>query len=142
MRSLCSPRMRAPIAAALACTAVALISCGGEDEPQRPPGRVQEVSNAIEEFEKATAAKDYERICTELFSEAVRKQAGGKNCPKLLAQTSADVRRPTITVLRIEVEGNRARARVRTRAAGQEPVTETLEMVREDGSYRVSALSR
>ena len=135
--------MRPPIAAALLTAALLPIACGGDDdEPQRPPGRVQEVSNTIRAFEQATAKKDYDRICEEIFSEAVREQAGGKGCPKLLEQTSADVRSPRIRVLEIEIEGNRAKARVRTRSSGQEPVEETLELVREDGRYRVAALSR
>jgi hypothetical protein len=134
--------MRAPIAAALVTAALLPVSCGGDEEkPERPPARVQEVSNAIEAFEQATKRKDYDRICTELFSEAVREQAGGRNCPKVLEQTSANVRNPSIRVLKITIEGNRAKARVRTTAAGQEPVTETLELVREDGRYRVAALS-
>jgi limonene-1,2-epoxide hydrolase len=143
MRSLCSPRMRAPTVAAILTAALLPAGCGGgDDKPEKPPGRVQEVTDTINLFERATAHRDYDRICNDLFSEAVRRHAGGKRCPKLLAETSADVRRPHIDILKITIDGNRAKARVRTRASGQEAVTETLQLVREDGRYRVSALSR
>src|SRR4051812_17039156 len=102
MGSLCSPRMRAPIAAALLTAALLPAGCGGgDDKPSKPPARVQEISDTIKEFEKATAARDFERICTELFAQAVRQAAGGKNCPKLLANTSGGIRSPRIDILKI-----------------------------------------
>ena len=133
-----------PSAAALAaCAAAALASCslGGDDEPKPIAGAPKEVAAAIDDLERASRSRDWGTICDDLFSAAARDRAGGRDCERLLRETAGDVRRPEIRLLSIEVEENRARARVRTRSAGQAPVEDTVVLVRDRGEWRIEALT-
>jgi hypothetical protein len=76
-----------------------------------------------------------------VFSSTARKLAGGRDCPRLLREQARDVRRPEIRVESIEISGDRARARVRTRAAGQAVLEETIVLVREEDGWRIESLA-
>jgi hypothetical protein len=52
-----------------------------------------------------------------------------------------DVRNPTLQVLHVDLSGKRASALVRSTATGQPPSTDTLELVREKGGWRVGSLA-
>jgi len=95
----------------------------------------------VEQLDRATRAGDWRRICDRLFTAAARRRAGGRECAKGLRSAARDVRRPRIELVGIELRGRSARARVRTRAAGQAPVTEVLDLRLEDGRYRIQALA-
>lgn len=134
--------MRASAALAAAIL-IALAGCGEEESPEqrRQASRAaNEVAAVIAALERATARGEWRRICEELLSGAVRAQAGGRGCPEMLARTAGDVRRPRIRVEDVVVRRRRATVRVVTTAAGQAPVRETLELVREDGRWRIAAL--
>ena len=129
-------------AAAASLTLSLLAGCSGdEDEPRPITGPARQVAEAIEELERATARRDFRKVCAELFTPEVRRQAGGRECATLLARTAADVRRPQIDVERIEIEGDRAIASVVTRAAGQRAARDRIELVRRGGRYRIAALA-
>ncbi|MEJ7790176.1 MAG: hypothetical protein WKF29_09875 [Thermoleophilaceae bacterium] len=122
--------------------AVLLGGCaGGEKEapPEPATGAPKQVAEVIARLERAAAAKDYRTVCA-LLSSAARERAGGKRCEASLGEQGAGVREPTIRVLSIGIEADRATARVRTEAVGQAPVDETIELVREDGKYLIAAL--
>jgi len=113
---------------------------GGEEaQPKPAKGAPKQVADVIARFERAAAARDFATVC-ELFSTAARKRAGGERCQASLRSASTGVREPTIRILSIRIEAARASARVRTEAEGQAPVDETIELVREDGRYLISAL--
>jgi hypothetical protein len=96
----------------------------------------------VQQLERATAERDWATICTDLFTAAAREGAGGADCARLLGEAAADVRRPAIEIRGIRVEaGGRASVEVRTRAEGQQSVSDVLEMRREDGEWRVEALT-
>jgi hypothetical protein len=95
----------------------------------------------IEELERAIAAGEFDRICSELLSAEVRRQAGGGDCPAMLRRTSAGVKRPRIEVKEIRIQGAAAVVEVETAAEGQAPVADTIRLVREAGGYRISSLS-
>jgi hypothetical protein len=143
MPSLSSALMRASTATASALLAgLVFASCGGDDEPERLRGPAKEVAGVVRALERSVAAGDWRKICRDLFSEQVRRQAGGRECPAMLRRTAGGVRRPRIAVRRIEVEGNRARAEVTTRARGEGARNETIQLAREAGAFRISSLSR
>jgi hypothetical protein len=123
---------------------LALAACGGDDDDNQASAReaalAREVGRTIERLERATAKRDFKTICGELFSEPVRRQAGGRECASLLRRSAGDVRRPRIDVIRIDIKGDTATARVRTSARGQTPATDTIRLVREDGRFRISSL--
>jgi hypothetical protein len=121
--------------------AAGLGACGGDSGQEREISRTaREVGATIAALERATARHDYQTICRELFSRAVREQAGGLDCPRRLRRTAGGVRRPRIVVESIAIRGTRAEAEVRTVAAGQAPARDRIELVREGGRWRVAAL--
>ena len=122
--------------------ALAGCSLGGDDEPEPIAGGSQGRSPRRSTTSSGPAAsRDWGTICDDLFSAAARDRAGGRDCARLLRETAGDVRRPEIRLLSIELEEDRARARVRTRSAGQAPVEDTVVLVRERGEWRIEALT-
>jgi hypothetical protein len=115
--------------------------CGGGGDERDPSGLAREAAAVVEQLERAIARGDFERVCGELLSAEVRRQAGGGGCPAMLARTSAGVERPRIQVKRIEVHGADAAVEVVTSAAGQSRASDTIRLVREEGGYRISSLS-
>jgi hypothetical protein len=121
-----------------------IVACGGGDDGKPKPitGPAKDVAGVIQRLEKATARQDYATICDSLLAAATRKQAGGDQCPDVLGRRARGIRRPHIRIQAIEVQGDSAQARVRTTAAGQEPATNVIRLVREDGGFRVLSLGR
>ena len=134
--------MRPAGTAALCTLMVALAGCGGGDgDDDNAGGLAREASAVVEQLERSIAAGEFERICSELLSAEVRRQAGGGECPAMLARTSAGVKRPRIEVKEIRIEGATAAVDVVTVAEGQARVEDTIRLVREAGAYRISSLS-
>ena len=132
-----------PAGAAVLCTlAIALAGCGGGDgDGDDADALAREASAVVEQLERSSAAGEFERICSELLSAEVRRQAGGGDCPAMLERTSAGVKRPRIEVNEIRIEGATAAVDVVTVAEGQARVEDTIRLVREAGAYRISSLS-
>ena len=134
--------MRPGGTALLCALAIGLASCGGgDDEGDDAGGLAREAAAVVEQLERSIVAGEFERICSELLSAEVRRQAGGGDCPNQLERTSAGVRRPRIDVREIRIEGAEASVDVVTTAQGQDPVADTIRLVREAGAYRISSLS-
>jgi hypothetical protein len=134
-------RMRAAGTAALSALVIGLASCGGGDDDEATGGLAQEAAAVIQQLERSIRAGEYERICSELLSAEVRRQAGGGDCPAMLERTSAGVKRPRIEVEGIRIEGATAVVDVVTVAEGQDRVDGKIRLVREAGGYRISSLS-
>ena len=134
--------MRPAGTAALCALVIGLASCGGGDyDEQATGGLAQEAAAVVEQLERSIAAGEFERVCSELLSAEVRRQAGGGDCPAMLERTSAGVKRPRIEVKGIRIEGATAAVDVVTVAEGQARVEDTIRLVREAGAYRISSLS-
>jgi hypothetical protein len=131
----------ATVACSLALTGLAGCSLDGDEEPKPAAGAVRAVGETVERLERAIARGDWRTICEDMFTAAARRRAGGDGCPRLLRADARGLRGPRIRVLRIDVEGRRAEVRVRSRARGQQPLTDVLELRRERGAYRVESLS-
>jgi hypothetical protein len=117
-------------------------SLGADEEAPRASGPPARIAAVVHRLERATAERDWATICTNLFTAAARERAGGADCARLVGQAAADVRRPTIEIRGIRVEeGGRASVDVRTRAEGQQAITDVLELRSEDGEWRVEALT-
>lgn len=131
-------------ALSLLSVAVALAGCdsgGSEPDPEAVKGAPKQVASAVAALDAATRAGRYEEICKELFTRDARARAGGRDCAALLRSATEDVRRPRVRLLSIRVKGEEAEARVRTRAAGERAVDETIALRRERGRYRIASLS-
>jgi hypothetical protein len=117
--------------------------CGGGNDgrPKAISGSAKEVADTIQQLEKATAARNFTTVCERLLASATRKQAGGEQCPDVLDQRSRGVRRPRIRIMSIEVQGDKAQARVRTTAVGQASVPNIIRLVRENGRFRILSLN-
>ena len=134
--------MRAAVTVAACALVVALAGCGGdEEEEESASGLADEAAAVVEQLERSIVAGEFARICSELLSAEVRRQAGGGDCPAQLERTSAGVRRPRIEVTEIRIEGAEAAVDVVTTAQGQERAADTIKLVREAGGYRISSLS-
>jgi hypothetical protein len=131
-------RLPALAAAALvAVTALALPACGGEDQSEA-------VRGTLERFGRATAEKDYQTICDELFAPQLLTEVrqAGLPCEVALSRSSlAQAERPTLTVRSVSVDGDRASARIRTGAANQPASEDTVQLVRQDGAWRIVSLA-
>jgi hypothetical protein len=127
--------VRAIAAALLALTLLTTTACG------RSPER--DVRRTLEDFAQATARKDYQRLCDEIFStklvEQVRRQVP---CELALRNSSlGDARDPKLTIRSIQVEDDTATAKVATSAANQKPSEDTVKLVKEGDQWRIQALS-
>ena len=117
-------------------------SLGADEEAPRASGPPAQIAEVVHRLERATAERDWATICTDLFTAAARERAGGVDCARLLGEAAADVRRPEIEIRGIRVdERDRASVEVRTRAEGQQAVSDVLELRSEDGEWRVEALT-
>jgi hypothetical protein len=126
----------------LALLAATPLGCGGGGAEKRDPSRLaREAATVVEQLERAIARGEFERVCADLLSAEVRRQAGGGDCPAMLARTSAGVDHPSIRVRKIRIKGAAAIVDVETTAAGQARVTDTIRLVREAGRYRIASLS-
>ena len=115
-------------------------SLGGDDEPKPASGPTAQIAATVDRLERAVAARDYETICGQLFTAEARKRAGGAECERQLGSATEGVKKPSIEIEAIDVTGNRAAVKVRTKAAGQANVTDELRLRREGGRWLVEAL--
>jgi hypothetical protein len=126
-------RVRRPLVAVFL---LGLVGCGGG------PSDTERVHSAVEAFGRATAAKDYQRLCDRLLAPDLVEEveSSGLPCEVALRQGLGEVQAPTLTIGRIEVTGDRATADVRSAAAGEPPSRDTLQLVRVDDSWRIASL--
>ncbi len=115
---------------------LALAACGRRDDE----GEVRETLTA---FAEATARKDYQRLCDELFSEKlVAEVRRTVPCEVALRNSSlGDARSPKLEVRTVKVDGDTASAIVRSSAANQPPSEDTVRLVREGQGWRIAALA-
>lgn len=98
---------------------------------------------AVERFAGAVEARDYATVCDRLLDARLRErlQAVDLPCVAALRTGLGGVRDPRLTVENVVVVQDRARAAVRTVAAGQPPSEDVLSLVRQSGTWRISALA-
>jgi hypothetical protein len=116
-------------------------SLGADEEPPPVSGAAREIAALVRELERATARGDFATVCEELFTATARRRAGGEDCERLVRSSAGEVRAPRIQLRAVELRGSHARARVRTRAAGQALLDDVLELRRRRGEWRIAALA-
>jgi hypothetical protein len=122
----------------LVLAACALAGCGDSG-----PSDEQQIRSVLAQFERATAAGDYQTLCDDVFApkliEAVKQI--GLPCEVALQKGFENVRDPRLTVGAIAVDEDKATAEVRSSAAGEAPSQDTVELVRVGDGWRVASLS-
>jgi hypothetical protein len=125
-------------AVTIAVLSAALLAggCGGESDES-------EVRETLDAFAAATARKDYQRLCDELFSSALVEQVRREVPCELALRNSSlgDAREPKLEVKSVEIDGDTATAVVSTSAANQRPSEDTVRLVREKDGWRIQALA-
>ena len=136
-----SDSMLRPVRASLVAVftvAAGLAACGDSG-----PSDSEQVRATVEAFGQATAAKDYQRLCDELLAPRLiaKLEQVGLPCEVALQRGFEDVRSPTLTIGRIEVDDDSATAEVNSTAAGQPPSHDTLALQRVNGQWRIASLA-
>ena len=128
---------RAALAAAIVAAALAAAGCGGG------PSDEEQVRDTVTDLARATEAKDYQALCDRILAPRLIAEVKevGLPCEVALRQALGEVKEPRLTIGRITVDGERAKAEVRTSAAGQEPSQDVVELQRVDDKWRISALA-
>jgi hypothetical protein len=135
--------MRATISAVIAVICAALLVACGTSTSRKQQARqpAQKVADAITALQRDLGTRNYRDLCEQVFSSEARQQAGGVSCPQIVARESTGIRSPLIDVKGIDVNGHSATAKVVTSAVGQAAMPETIDLVWENGAWRVSALA-
>src|SRR4051812_11573790 len=115
---------------------IGLAACGRENQEDQ-------VRATLDRFAKATAAKDFQTLCDDLFAAKLVDQVNqALPCELALKNSSlGDAQKPALRVLSVKVDGDKATARVRSSAANQPPSEDTVGLIREDGQWRIISLS-
>jgi hypothetical protein len=114
-----------------------LVGCGDAG-----PTPEEQVRTTVSEFGRATAAKDYKTMCDRLLAPKLIEdvQQVGLPCEDALQKGLSGVREPRLTIGTVNIDGDSASAEVRTSAAGQKPSKDTLELVKINGTWKISSL--
>ena len=126
-----------PLRAISLLIVLALAAAGCGRSPER------DVRDTLNAFADATAKKDYQRLCDDIFSaklvEQVRRQVP---CEVALKNSSlGDAKDPKLEIKRITVDGNVANAVVSSSAANQRASEDTVRLVKEGEDWRIQALT-
>ena len=115
---------------------IALVGCGGG------PTDEEQVRDTVDAFSKATAAKDYDKLCKQLLAPKLLEQVeqAGLPCEVALSKGLGEVKDPKVTIGQITVNGDSATADIRTSAKGEEPSRDTLKLTRIGGRWRIASL--
>ena len=105
--------------ATAALLAPAGCSLGGDEEPPTVTGAAREIAEVVDQLERATVRRDWETVCSDLFTKAALERAGGADCERLMRSTAKGIERPQIRVRSIQVEAERATVQVRSSARGE-----------------------
>jgi hypothetical protein len=124
---------------ALVVVLCVVAGCGGDDEPSD----ADQVRATLVQFGKATSAHDYKTMCTKLLAPNLldKLREVGLGCEEALKQGLGDVKSPQLSVGKVTVNGDTANAEVRSSAEGQSPSTDTVQLRRVDGSWRIASLA-
>src|SRR3954468_18871694 len=127
----------AVVAVAAAAIVVAILS-GRQDTPS-VSGAAKDVVTTVRQVESARAGRDGAGICNRLYTTKARAAAGGPHCPSALAQSAGGLRDPRVKIVSVLVRGPAATVTVAASVNGKPPVTDSIQLQREDGQYRIAS---
>ena len=121
----------------VALVAVVVARVSGRQDTPRVSGDARAVVTTVMQFETALAGRDWAGICTRLYSARARAAAGGARCATNLAQSAGGLRDPRVRIVSVVVRGSAATVTVAASVNGKPPVTDAIQLVREDGRYKI-----
>ena len=123
---------------ALLALLVVLAGCG-----EKEPTPEEEVRTTLTSFSRATAAKDYQKLCDKLLAPSLIAEVKkiGLPCEIALQQGLGDVRQPRLIVGTVTVDGKKAVAEVQTSAEGEAPSKDSIELEQTDAGWRIASLA-
>lgn len=129
------------LAAALFGVVFGAVVSGGFSGGDTPAisGSPKDAVAVVESYSTALGRHDWPTICNRLYSAEARAAAGGSGCPARLAQAAGEVRQPELRILSVDVRGSQATVQVQASVNGGAALKNTIELVREGGSYRIVA---
>jgi hypothetical protein len=133
--------------ALVAALALLLAGCGADAEEGGGGGggapADQQVRAVVARFGVATRTKDYQEICDNLLSQDLvdKIEAIGLPCESALQRGLGDVRNPTLAINEVSIAGSRALVSIHTTATGQAPSDDALQVVREEGEWKIASLA-
>jgi hypothetical protein len=132
------------VVAALAVVGL-LSGCGADSEPAATtsaPSQDTAVRAVVAKFGIATQKKDYRQICEQLLSPELvaRIEDVGLPCEGAMKQGLGGVRSPTLQITDVSIDRSKALVSVHTTAAGQKPSDDALQLVLEDGGWKIASL--
>lgn len=128
----------------LCALAVGVAGCGGSprDSTKEFKGEEQKVAAAVEQIEKAARDDKPATVCDKLFTDArlAALKTQGTNCKTGVKEAFKDADSFDITVDDVTISGDSATAKV-TAGTGSNKKTETLELKREGGAWKIESLA-
>jgi hypothetical protein len=81
-------------------------------------------------------------LCDRILAPALVEKVTqvGLPCETALRRGLGRVKDPHLTIGRVQVDGDRAAAEIRTSAAGEQPSADTLKLVKVNGTWKISSL--
>ena len=118
--------------------ALVLAGCGDQG-----PTDEEQVRTTLSDFSKATAAKDYQRLCDKILAPSLIADLKkiGLPCEIALQQGLGDVRQPRLIVGDVKVKGKTATAQVKSSAEGEPPSSDTIELEHTDAGWQIASLA-
>lgn len=136
-------RARSPIL--IAGLALAIGGCGGGAGAGGDfEGEERQVAEAVEALQAAASRQETaDEVCRDSLSRALvaRLSTGGTECESEIRHAVADADLYDLQVSDVTVRGTAAEARVQT-AAGDQTTSATLQLVQEQGDWRVDGIRR
>jgi hypothetical protein len=124
---------------AVAAVAVLVARLSGSQDAPSVSGAAKDVVITVRQFESALAGRDWVGICNRLYTSKARAAAGGAHCPAALAQSAGGLRDPRVKILSVVVRGPAATVTVAASVNGKSPVTDAIQLQRENGQYRIAS---
>lgn len=118
-------------------TLAAVAGCGG-------PSPAEQVRATLAGFAHATAQRDYQALCDRYFAPRLVAQVedAGLPCEAAIRPEISSTVNPSLTIHGVQVDGDRATARVHTSADNQPPSDDTIALQRVRGEWRIVALAQ
>lgn len=129
------------IVVAAVCAATLSACSKKEDAPKSDES--QQVRATLARFAAASAKRDYTAVCKDLLADALtaKIRSVGVPCEAVIRTGLSEVKKPTLTVTMVQVQGPTATATVRSTAKGQKASTDLVRLVKERGGWRLSSLA-